>query len=143
MKKRTIYIVLGVGIVGIIILSLISSGRKKKELATIRKSLREGIGASGQENVTDILRNVKENPAYEPEAKKIAKIIKGAHVGWYWDDDEDAVYNALAGKTKSQIKTIEEVFKNTYGMTLHEWLKEWMGESEYQKVINIIKSAKG
>ena len=73
-------------------------------------------------------------------AKKFAKQIYDAK--GFWNDDEDAIYSALSGKSIYQINTIDKMFQNKYGQDLEDFFKEILSEEERKKVNTIINSAK-
>lgn len=66
----------------------------------------------------------------QAEADKIFA-AKGEH--WYNDDDELAVYKALANKSPAEIAQMEKLFQDKYKMTIEQYLETFMNESEMEK----------
>lgn len=50
---------------------------------------------------------------------------------WLCDDDEEQVYNALRGRTASEIKAIEAVMQRDYSTTILEYLDSFLADDEY------------
>jgi len=145
MNKKVAYISLSIIVVGVVVLIIINNNKKKKEILKIRKQIQEEVGQSGDESIRALLFNVGPLPSYDEDAKKFAKQIYNAKGGGWlnvFPDDEDSVYEALSGKSKYQIKTIDIALMNNHGSDIHDHLKSFMGESEYDKAYIIVKSAR-
>lgn len=104
--------------------------RKRAEVRDIRKKLSEDIGADGTDLKT-LVGGVKPEPGYN--AQPFAKMIYEAKN--FINDDEEAVYRAFAGKTRTQVASIYAAFKSLYGLDLDAFLRTFMNTSEFEKVI--------
>ncbi len=86
----------------------------------------------------------------ETDAKKIQSATKDFWSSDCWgswnpndcNDDEEAIYSVLYGKSAGQIKAIDNAFIRLYGQNIDEHLKEYLDTKEYEKCLNIIKAAK-
>lgn len=140
MNKKVVIGMIIFAVIGLVILVLLSTSKKKKEIKKIRDAVAKGVAESGEPSTRDILRGVGTLPAYDEPAKKFAKQIYDAK--GFWNDDEEAIYNALSGKSIYQINTIDKMFQNKYGQDLEDFFKEILNEEERKKVNTIINSAK-
>jgi hypothetical protein len=60
------------------------------------------------------------------------------------NDDEDAVYRALEGKSPEEIKQMEELFQKKYGMKMEDYINSFMDEGpEQEKVRALLAKAHG
>ncbi len=117
-------------VVAAMILGKQNQTRKRAEIKDIRKKLGEDIGADGTDLKT-ITSGVRPEPGYN--AQPYAKMVYEAK--GLFNDDEEAVYRAFAGKTRPQVAAIYATFKSLYGLDLDAYLRSFMNTSEFEKVI--------
>jgi hypothetical protein len=124
-------------IVGVLLYAKKRRDQKADELRRINKILDSGIGRDGTDTKT-LIQGVARANGFD--AKPFATAIHAAP--GYLSDDEQAVYDALTGKSKAQIASIFDYFLSHFGQDMDLFLKEWMNQEEYQRAIDIIKLAK-
>jgi hypothetical protein len=124
-------------IVGVLIYAKRRRDQKADELRRINEILDSDIGKDGTDTKT-LIQGVARANGFD--AKPFATSIHDAP--GYLNDDEQAVYDALTGKSRAQIASIFDYFLTSYGKDMDLFLKEWMNEEEYQNAIDIIKLAK-
>lgn len=115
--------------------------RKKKEgeIDEIRRRINEGVGQNGVD-IKTVLGTTQADTNFNGELYAIQ--IYNAK-SWI-NDDEDAVYKALGGKTKSQVAAIYQAFRMKYQMELDSYLNPrtgFMNEEEYNNVVNIVRNS--
>lgn len=126
--------------VGIAIYGKKNREKKEAQIKLLLDILESGTGVNGVDGKSIIL-GVKPQIGYQDTALEIAKQIQAAHQGWYWNDNEEAVYRAFAGKTKAQIAAIYQAFISLDGQDLDAYIKSWMDDEELEQVFRIIKQA--
>ena len=111
--------------------------RKEDEVRQIHDMLDSNIGIDG----TDIKMLIQGTATANGfDALPVAQAIYKAK-SWY-NDDEEAVYAAFAGKNKAQIAAIYKIFVGHYGQDLDEFLKSFLDiDTEYANVLRIIRQA--
>lgn len=123
--------------IGAAIYGKINAAKKEEQIRKIHEILDRGIGVDGTD-IKSITIDVKPDLKYNAAAD--VKAIYDAHK-WY-NDNEEAVYNAFSNKTKAQIAQIYSTFLLTYKMDLDEYLKSFLSiATEYQNVIRIVNQA--
>ncbi len=140
LDKNTSLILLVVCIaVGIILLIRGKKNKaiKEKEVTDIRARIQQDVGSFGVD-VNSTVYGVAPQPGYN--GKVYADKIYNAKS--IWNDDEDAIYTALSGKTRAQLASISQAFESAYGMTMDDFLMGFLSGTEYQNVVNIIQKAK-
>ncbi len=125
---------------------IVIRSRNKKEIKDIIRIISEGIGEAG--DVNDLLggispadvNKIKTDPNAKARAAKAATKImlaKGT-----FDDDEDAVYDALRTlNTQAEVKLVSNIIYATKGKTLSTWLG-FLSTSEMEKANEIINKLK-
>jgi hypothetical protein len=121
----------------LVVFGIIRKKKRREEINQIRERIASGVGEQG-DDFAKLLYNVKPDTSFS-QAEKMAKQIKDAK-GIIWDTEDD-VYAALAGKTKSQIKMIQQVFESNWG-SLDLYLKSFMKDSEFNKALGYVRTAK-
>ena len=92
------------------------------------------------ETVTTSYSSAKDLKKAFDDAKKTADIIRKAGVGQL-GTDEDAIYNALKGKSAAEIELIKAQYKKATGKDMEEDMKSELGEDELKKYGGILKKA--
>lgn len=113
--------------------------RKEGEIDEIRRRINEGVGQNGID-IKTVLGTTQADTNFNAELYAIQ--IYNAK-SWI-NDDEDAVYKALGGKTKAQVAAIYQAFRMKYQMELDSYLNPrtgFMDEEEYNNVINIVRNS--
>lgn len=146
MTRKTGIIVGSLLLVGTFTLIMVNRSRKKKQITDILKVISEGIGESGDLN--DLLggfnvadaKKIKSDPNSKVRAQKAATKImlaKGT-----FDDDEDAVYDALRMlSNQAEVKLVSNIIYATKGKTLQSWLS-FLDSAEMAKANEIINKLK-
>jgi hypothetical protein len=132
-------IILLLVLIVILVLILAQAKKNKKikegEIKEIIRRISENVGVDGTDikTLTDSV-----TPDLNFDAKTYAEKIHDANN--FFNDDEDAVYQAFANKSAAQVAAIKVAFANKYGKDLDEFLKSFLNEEEYNNVINIIRN---
>ncbi|SDM69036.1 hypothetical protein SAMN05421823_11966 [Catalinimonas alkaloidigena] len=117
----------------LVYLSIRTRQRKKKEVDLIRTIISTGVGQDGKD-LGSVLVGVK--PAANFDPRPAAEQIYGAK--GFFNDDEEAVYEALGGLYREQIAAVNTYFVQRYGLTLDAFLKSFLSGTEYQRVQSIL-----
>lgn len=108
--------------------------KKQEEIRQINEVLDANIGMDGTD-IKTLIQGISRATAFD--AAPYAKAIKDAP--GYMNDDEQAVYDALSGKTRGQVASIFDYFLSRNGKDLDIFLKGWMNGEEYETAVNIVK----
>lgn len=122
---------------GLIAFSIVRKKKRKEEIDQLTDRINSGVGAEG-EDFAKLLYNVKPDTSYTGGAMMAKKIKEAKGI---FNDDENAVYSALSGKTKGQIKTIQLIFEKAYG-NMDQYLRSFLKDSEFDKALYYVKTAR-
>ena len=87
--------------------------QRKQTIEAVEEAINTGAGVETKNDANSVLLNVKPDTGYTSKANSDADVLHKA-ISWY-NDDEEAVFKVLTGKTKAQLKTIEIALRNKYG----------------------------
>ncbi|OJJ16751.1 hypothetical protein BKI52_33120 [marine bacterium AO1-C] len=145
-ERKQIYMISGAMAVVIVIALLKHKQsirrRNEEEIAIIQKHIEEGTGGVGNNSVQNNLHGVEADANYYASAQDDAKQIydaKAYYLGYFFDND-DEVISVLRGKTKRQIATIRQVFKEKYDRNFDDFL-DFLSDDNYELAMDIIKEA--
>ena len=136
--KGQLALILSIIVLGTIIAIVVYSQKRKEEKEKRYEEIKKAIeGGQTSDSATSGLAGVEADETYNAE-DDVASLYD-AH--GFFNDDEEAIYAILSGKTKAQIAKIDEVFTNTYGETLLAFLESFLDSEELSRVRTIINSA--
>ncbi len=140
MENKNIYII-GALVVGLFVVIAVFMVVKKRKEAQKQKAdeIRSQISQGATDPASQAVMNANADSNYDASAD-VAR-LKNAK-GGILNDDEDAVYAVLRGKTKGQLKVIYSTFQNSYGEPLMTFLTNFMSAEEMAKVSQIVNGAK-
>lgn len=123
-------------IVALIVRSILRRAKADKVLLGTQQKVETGAGKFGID-LKSIVAGV--SPTTDPSfpASFFADQIKAAP--GFFDDDEEAVYKSLGGKTKAQVAAIMNAYTQKYGGDLDTFLRTFLNDEEYQKALSGIR----
>lgn len=141
MENKNIYIIGGL-VVGLLVLVAVFMVTKKRKDAQKQRAdeLKNQISQGATDPASQAVMNANADTNYDASAD-VARLNK-AKGGMFWNDDEEAVYATLRGKTKGQLKVIYSTFQTNYGEPLMSFLTNFMDAAEMAKVSQIVNGAK-
>lgn len=149
-NKKIIWIIAGgisMVIIGLLVWYYFKRKKAKAIFDEINTKLDQNIGTSGSD-ISGALFSVEAADYNGVDAD--AKTINDAEGGWLPDNDT-AIFDTLRGKTKSQLKALDNSMLKNYGMTLDQKIKSIFSAcvdnvgwdcGKYQQALNMINSAK-
>jgi hypothetical protein len=94
------------------------------------ESVLRGIAAGNVGPPVDVAENY-----HSYDIQRDADRIYNALDGW---DNEEAVYQALEGKSAAELHLLQEEFKNRHGITLDEYLADQLDDDELEKAMKLL-----
>ncbi len=139
MENKNIYII-GALVVGLLVVVAVFMVTKKRKEAQKQRAdeIKNQISQGATDPASQAVMNANADTNYDASAD-VARLhsAKG-----YINDDEEAVYAVLRGKTKGQLKVIYSTFLSSYGEPLMSFLTNFMSMEEMAKVSQIVNGAK-
>lgn len=140
MENKNIYIV-GALVVGLLVVIAVFMTVKKRKEAQAKRAdeIKSQIAQGATDPASQAVMNANADTNYDASAD-VARLKKAK--GGMFDDDEEAVYSTLQGKSRGQLKVIYSTFLSTHGTPLMAFLAEFMSAEEMTKVSQIVNAAK-
>ena len=139
MENKNIYII-GALVVGLlVVIAVFMVTKKRKEAQKLKaEEIRSQISQGATDPASQAVMSANADTNYDASAD----VARLKNAKGFVNDDEEAVYAVLRGKTKGQLKVIYSTFLSSYGEPLMAFLTNFMSPEEMAKVSQIVNAAK-
>jgi len=139
---------LGFGLILILVIAIFEQQRRKQQavkaaVSETGKNIATGnVGGTLGGVVSDVPRDTNYNPDYDAKAIWNAGCWQDYFGNCWGGGDQAKVVSIISRLNKSQLATLYDYFKKTYGKTLDEFIAKYFYESERRAIQQTIASVR-
>lgn len=141
MTRKQIYIAIGVTVAVTLGIVFIARAKKKKDYQKLQDKIEGGVGTT-EKSIRALLDGVEPyHGAFESSSVAENLYNKVDRTWLVGSADMKGIEKILSGKTRNQIKAIDDAYKAKYGKDIEKDFKENMFGESYNTVYELIKQS--